>query len=253
MIETGLQRLYSVPLHTKDMIKAFGRAPHPFIDVNIEWLLLPSSRGEDWYTYHFKYMFRAEKGRYLIAVVASTHDCEVLMASGVVDDVMVLSSNADYDEEVSSIQRNCRFVVRDQARGVQQALQFMQIDEVSKDLILQAVWPIDAAACRILQVELPQSSSYEHTLCEYLMSLELHVEEHYCFWWAPRLMRINSIVVDVSRFPNRPRWRFFIQPFLGTLLPGGMEPTGDRYTLPAGEWIMPGHGIAVIWQEAIQQ
>jgi hypothetical protein len=162
---------------------------------------------------------------------------------------MVLSSGIDYDSEIAEIQRACRFVVRDQSSGTQRALPFLEVDEDAKNALLESVWPIDAGACRVLQVQLPEDSVYDHVVCDYLMSLELRVDEHYCFWWAPRLMRISSIVVDVSRFPNRQRWKFYIQPFLGTLLPGGMEPTGDRYTLPVGEWIVPGHGIAIVWQE----
>jgi hypothetical protein len=249
MVSAGLQLLYPFPSHAKDMIKAFGRAQNPFVDVNIEWRLLPSDRGQDWYSYNFKYTFRAAKNRYLIGVVSSTHDCEVLMSSGIVDDVMVLSADTDYDQEIASIQHSCRFVIRDQSSGTQQALSFALINDESKQSLLQSAWPIDMESCQLLQVELPEPSNYEDVVCEYLMSLELRVNEHYCFWWAPRLMHINNITVDVSHFPNRHDWRFFIQPFLGTLLPGGMEPTGDRYTLPAGEWIMPGHGIAIIWQE----
>lgn len=250
MVAAGLQQLYDTPSHAKDMIKAFGRAKHPFVDVNIEWRLLPSSRGDSWYGYNFKYTFRAAKNKYVIGVVTSTHDCEVLMSSGVVDDVMVLSADANYEQEIASIQNTCRFVVRDQASGVQQALRFSIVDDELKRSLLQVAWPVDTESCRLLQVELPALSNYEDVICEYMLLLELRVEEHYCFWWAPRLMHINNITVDVSHFPNRHAWRFFIQPFLGTLLPGGMEPTGDRYTLPAGEWIMPGHGIAIIWQEA---
>jgi len=46
MVTTGLQRLYSIPSHVKDTIKAFGRATPPFVDVNIEWLLLSALAGK---------------------------------------------------------------------------------------------------------------------------------------------------------------------------------------------------------------
>jgi len=250
MITQGMSELYSLGTHASEIHKFFDRQPIPYLDTDVEWLLQASDKGEEWYRYTLKYTFRSKKDAYRIGIVASTHDCEILMASGVVDDVIKLNRNSDRKDEIKSIVQACHFVVHDTEHGNRTSLDFRELSSDECDTLLGAIWQIDRLQCNVIEVRIPQFGQGVPPVYEYSQVFDMRTDEHYAYWYAPGLMYLNNITIDFSAFPNKEEWKFFMLPFLGPIFPGALEPTAYRYSLTARNWIMQGHGFALTWQEA---
>jgi len=249
----GLGGLYELGSHAPEALRIFGRNDHPYLDANVECVLLPSARGEDWYTLRLRYIFQSTKAIFRIGVTSSVQDCGILMASGLFEEVTKLNEDADFDREVATLISNCRFVIHDLELGEQQALWFTELDPPMRRELLKDVWQLDTDTCRVIEVHIPEGHRAKPALFELQERCELRVDEHYAFWEAPGLMYLNTLTVDVSQFPAHEKWRFFIKPFLGTTFPDSLEANGDRFTLPASSWITAGHGVAIIWQETVER
>lgn len=249
MITAGISELYGIDAHASEILHSFGRNPLPYMDASIEWILLPSARGEAWYVSRYHYTFRRHKSCFRVGIVTTNDECEALMASGVVDDALKLNAGVDYEREVASIQRSSFFVVNDVQTGIKRSLSFLELRSDTQRALLALTWQVDPETCRIIEVQIPPDMQKPTTIYEYVAICDFQVDDRSSFWYSPGLMYLNSIVLDVSRFPGRERWRFSILPFFGQVFPGTLEPTGDRYTMPAGNWIMQGHGFALTWQE----
>lgn len=245
----AISRIYSISEHAADVLRCLGRSREPLTDVDVEWLLLPSGEDSTKYLYYFKYTFQTSKNNYRIAVVGSAHDCEAVMAAGVVDDVVILSSAADAVREAQRLASTCSLIVKNPSKGTRQVCRFEPLDAEDTHNILHAAGVTPLTDLIILQVGFPRPDSKIGMIYEYVLNIELNIAEHYCYWYTPCLMHINSITLDWSRFPQRNRWRFFVQPFFGAEIAGTVGPTEDRYSLSLRGWITPGHGIAIIWQE----
>lgn len=245
-VTEGLGGLYALGSHGSDLLRAFGRNRHPYLDANIECLLLPSERGSEWYTYEFRYQFHCAKEVFRIGVVSSFQDSGVLMASGLFDEVTQLNEGADLEHEMENIIKNWRFFIYDSQTGTKESFAFTELSRYTRLELLEPVWQVDANNCRVLEVQIPKAKT---SYFELHIRTDLRINEHYAYWEAPGLMYLNTITVDVSHFPDRKKWKFFLKPFLGTAFTGPIESDEDRLILPAHSWIMNGHGIAIVWQE----
>ena len=248
IISKGLGELLQINSRETELLRCFSLNTQPYLDASIEWLLLPSSRGKDWYTNRIRYTFRRKKDHFRVAITASSLDCEALMVSGVVDEVIKLDRSPHDDFEMTDILQNTRFVVKETS-GRQQLYAFTELDHTTTQHLLSPLWQIDKNDCRIIEVQIPKEKMGEGTIFEYWLTYHLQLKEKYAYWYAPSLMFINNITLDVSRFPDRKKWEFHILPFFGHVFPGTLESSGDRFTMPANSWIMQGHGIALSWQE----
>ena len=242
----SLGGLYALGTHSSEILRAFGRNPHPYLDANIECHLLSSERGSEWYTYEFRYQFHCAKEVFRIGVVSSFQDSGVLMASGLFDEVTQLNEDADLEHEMENIVKNWRFFIYDSKTGNKQSFAFTELSVYSRLELLESVWQVDANNCRVLEVQIPKNDT---SYFELHIRTDLRISEHYAYWEAPGLMYLNTITVDVSHFPDRKKWKFFLKPFLGTAFTGPLESDEDRLSFPAHSWIMNGHGIAIVWQE----
>ena len=247
MVVQGLSGLYSLGARAPEILKTFGHGRSPYLDTTIEWLLLPSHRGADWYTYKSRYTFTTTRKTYKIGVVSSAHSCQVLIASGVVDDVIKFNRESDIDTELENLLKNCQFIVHSNDPSKQKIVAFSEANATERQEILAPIWQIDTTACRVIQLEIPQGS--EPITCEYRWSFDLRVDEQYAYWYSPGLMYLNTLTVDISQFPGREKYKFFIVPFLGPVFPDALEPIGDNYSLTANGWIMQGHGMSLVWQK----
>ena len=245
-VTEGLGGLYALGSHSTEILRAFGRNRHPYLDANIECYLLPSQRGPEWYTYEFRYQFHCAKEVFRIGVVSSFQDSGVLMSSGLFDEVTQLNEGANLEHEMENIIKNWQFFIYDSKTGTKQSFTFTELSIYSRFELLEPVWQVDANACRVLEVQIPKTES---SYFELHIRTDLRINEHYAYWEAPGLMYLNTVTVDVSRFPDRKKWKFFLKPFLGTAFTGPVETDEDRLVLPAHSWIMNGHGIAIVWQE----
>lgn len=247
LLSKGLGELLQVDTHENDLLRCFTPNIQPYLDTSVEWLLLPSSRGSKWYSNRIRYTFRRKKEYFRIAITSSSLDSEALMVSGLVDEVIKLDRSPHDKFEMSDILQSTRFVVKE-ISGRQQLYSFSELDPLITQQLLAHLWQIDKTDCRIIEVQIPKEKITDDTIFEYWLTYHLQLKEQYAYWYAPSLMFLNNITLDVSRFPGRKNWDFHILPFFGHVFPGTIEPTGDRFTMPANSWIMQGHGIALSWQ-----
>lgn len=248
IISKGLGELLQITSHETELLRCFSPTVQPYLDTSIEWLLLPSNRGKDWYSHRIRYTFRRKKEHFRVAITSSSLDSEALMVSGMVDEVIKLDRSPHDTLEMSDILQSTRFVVKE-ANGRQQLYSFTELDSAATHNLLTRLWQIDKDSCRIIEVQIPKEKMRDDTVFEYWLTYHIRLKEQYAYWYAPSLMFLNNITLDVSRFPDRTQWDFHILPFFGHVFPGTLEPTGDRFTMPANSWIMQGHGIALSWQK----
>jgi hypothetical protein len=247
LVSKGLGELLQVNTREMELLRCFSPNSQPYLDASVEWLFLPSTRGKDWYSNRIRYTFRRKKDYFRVAVTASSLDCEALMISGVVDEVIKLD-RSPYDEfEMTDILQNTRFVVKE-TNGRQQLYAFTELSQAVTQHLLTPLWQIDKTDCRIIEVQIPKEKMSDETVFEYWLTYHIQLREQHAYWYSPSLMFLNNITLDISRFPDRKKWDFHILPFFGHVFPGTLESTGDRFTMPANSWIMQGHGIALTWQ-----
>lgn len=245
----GLGGLYELGTHASEVLRVFGKSRQPYLDARVECSLLPSKRGSDWYVYRYRYTFRSLKTTFRIGVVTSTQDSSILMATGLFDEMIQLNEGADFERELPGIIGNCRFVVRDMETDSHQSLWFAEVDAPRRRELLGSVWQIDADTCRVIELQIPVAEQTVSTLYELRVDYDLRVDEHYAYWGTPGLMYLTTLTIDISQFPRRDTWQFFLKPFLGTTFTGSFDPGGNRFSLPANNWITAGQGVVLIWQE----
>lgn len=248
LVSKGLGDLLQITSRETELLRCFSPNTQPYLDTSIEWLLLPSNRGNEWYSHRIRYTFRRKKDHFRVAITTSSLDCEALMVSGIVDEVIKLDRSPRSEFEMTDILQSTRFVVKE-TNGRQQLYAFTEIDQATTQNLLTPLWQIDKNECRIIEVQIPKEKMSDGTIFEYWLTYHLQLKEHYAYWYAPSLMFINNITLDVSRFPDRRKWDFHILPFFGHVFPGTLESSGDRFTMPANSWIMQGHGISLSWQQ----
>lgn|GEM_PF-1926679 len=247
----GVSELYGLAgdAHASTILDALGREPFPYLDTTIEWQLLPSEKGSDYYKIKMRYTFRRQKGYYRVGIVTSPHDAEALMNSGVVDEVAQLDKQAYFERELETIIANTSFIVSDPETKTRMPLRFKEINTIQRRELLAPVWQMTEEDCRIIEVRIPDELQKSSTIYEYRLAIDLKNVEYYAYWYAPGLVYLNTISIDISRFPDREKWIFNILPFFGQVFPGTLERTGDRFTMPAGSWVVQGHGFALAWQK----
>ncbi|MET1033483.1 MAG: hypothetical protein ABWX94_03210 [Candidatus Saccharimonadales bacterium] len=248
MVTQGLSDMYGLGARAPEIHKIFRQSESPYLDTSVEWLMIPSARGEDWYTYKLRYTFRMQKERFRIGVSNSVHDLEILIASGVVDDTLKLNGVENLDTEIPGIIQNCGFMAYNEKKGTRTPLSLKELDADERTKLFEGIWQVDPKSCRILEVELSTNVG-RPSAYEYHWSFDMPIDgEHYVYWSAPGLMYLSNLRIDISRFPGRDTWQFSIVPFLGTLPQGSLETNGSSYSVSAGGWIMQGHGVAITWQ-----
>lgn len=245
----SLAGLYQFGNHKKEIVRMLGKNPNPYLDANVECILSASKRGSNWYTYRYRYTFRSTKTNFRIGITASAHDTSALIASGLFDEMIQLNEGVDYDQELPGIITNCRFVVHDIQNNLQQSLWFAEMDAPKRRELLGRTWQVDADECRVIELQVSPVDSNDSVFYELRIDYDLRVDEHYAYWETPGLMYLNTLTLDISGFPERDKWQFFLKPFLGTAFTGSFDPSGNRFTLPANSWISAGQGIVAIWQE----
>ncbi len=250
MVISGLASLYSLGSHAPEILRLFNEAQPPHREATVDIVFLPDQRGAGWFQCKVRFAFQTETSQYRIAITTSAYDQEILMASGIVDDVIKLNDARDYDMEVAFILEQSRFVIHPSSSHVQHTLEFNEIAPAVRRNMLATAWQINPDECRIIEVQIPPEFQNSDTSYEHHWTFGARTDtERYAFWSAPRLTYLRNISIDTSRFPQREKWKFMVQPFLGPVFPGAIEPTGDRYVLAANSWVVQGHGVAVIWQE----
>jgi hypothetical protein len=248
--EEALGGLYELGSHKAEVSRLFGRNRLPYLDASVECIFSASKRGDRWFTYTYRCVFRSVKSVFRVGVVSSSHDSSVLASSGVTDEVIVLDAKVDFEREIAGIISSWRLTVRDTERGTQIPLQFSELSSARRREILSGVWQVNPEECRIIELEVPQRLQENAHVYELKGSMELRMDELYTFWETPSFMYVNTISVDTTKFPNRGAWNFSLKQFLGTSFSATTEHDGNRFVIPTNSWLLPGHGIVIMRRPA---
>lgn len=245
-VAEGLSGLYSLGIHSMEVLQILGRNRFPYLNANIECTLTPSNRGEDWFAYHFSYHFYFTKHTFRLGVVTSLQDSSILTASGLFDEVACVSRD-DFEGDIAILLEAWRFtaLVND---GTEKELMFTEVNEFNRQQLLEGVWQIDEANCRVIEVVVPPSIA--GVTSAYRLETTTHLPLGQCAYWeAPGLMYVNSITFDVRQFPGYLEREFHLKPFLGVAFSSALQPHQGRFVLPVHGWVTHGHGVMVVWQK----
>lgn len=248
LISQGLGTLLNIDAHTSDLLRCFSLQQPPYLDTTVEMLLLPSNRGNEWYEQRLRYSFRRNKDRFRVAITHSANDSNILLLSGAVDEALQLDNTPDFPYEMAELLQGMRFAVKE-TNGRQQLYTFSELSAQATASILEGFWQIDSENCRIVEVRIPPEKVHPDTVYEFWLTFHLRSNGFYAYWSSPALMFLNTIVVDISRFPGRDMLTMDFLPFFGHVFPSTVEAGGNRFTMPANSWIMQGHGLTINWQK----
>lgn len=248
MTVVGLTNHLSLANHGEDLMSYLESPRKPYIDASVHITLLPSSRGNQWYRLHQSCSFQGSRESFRIAVVLNNNDGEQLMASGLVDDYHQLYNPDNLRRDIKAIAANSTFIIRNLQTHTQKLLRFRELEPEETSRVLQSVSEPLAGACWLLEVIVPPK--WQTEVCSYEYQNTIHLQVGCCaYWYAPTLMYLKKLTFEFSRFPEKHTRTFFLQHFLGHA-PGTVFAEEHRYTLHLNNWVMPGHGIVLVWQNS---
>lgn len=247
MTVIGLSAHLSLPSHGDDLMKYLEIAGKPYMDTTVHITLLPSNRGDTWYRFRLSYTFQGGRETFRVAVVLNNMDGDQLVANGLVDDYHRLDNPDNARKDIKTILANSKLIIRNTKSNSQKLLRLRELDAEHAERILQSTNVPLASSCRLLEVSIPSQWQNEHCTYEYLSLINLPIAS-VAYWYSPMLMFLKKLTLDFSQFPNAHKRDFFLLPFLGHA-PGTIQSGQYLYTLNLNNWIMPGHGVVLGWQD----
>ncbi|HEX6258099.1 MAG TPA: hypothetical protein VFZ48_01310 [Candidatus Saccharimonadales bacterium] len=245
MTVTGLTHHLSLADYGEELMHYLESPRKPYIDTTVHIALLPSSRGSGWYRFRLTYSFCGGRESFRVAVVLNSADGEQLLANGLIDDYHQLHNPTNPERDIKAIIANSKFMIRNSQTNAQKLLRLRALQTKQAEQVLQsASTPLNDSVW-LLHIAVPPRWQTEECTYVYQSLLELQIGS-YAYWYAPTLMLLQQLSLDFSQFPQVDQWEFSLQPFLGHS-PGTVAEK-YVYTLHLNNWIMPGHGIMLMWQ-----
>lgn len=230
-----------------ELVDLLEQSQRPFLEISVEIKFLPSNRGDNWYRLEARYAFSGTRNTFRIAAVMDSRDGERLLAHGLIDEFHELNDKIDPTQEMRSIINTSCFIAHNHAAKSRKLFRFKELEPMQTDRLIQSIGEPLKAQCRLLEVIIPDKWQAEGTTYEYRSTLNLRDDIHYAYWYAPSMMYAKKLVFDYSAFPNIDSWNFIVMPFLGNLVGEGVR-TPYSFVAHPNNWIMPGHGIALVWE-----
>ncbi len=227
------------------LIKTLEIPYRPYLNASVYLTFLPSPRGDQWYRFQLIRNFQGARSTFRVAVVLHEADGEELLNAGLVDDFHKLNNSRDPERELKTIITTSKFTIKYQ--GAKKLLRLSTLDQATTRRLLKSTTLPLESACWILEVAIPLELQRADVSYEHQSIINLRADEHYAYWYSPGLTQLKKLIVDFSQFPHADDWKFFIQPFLGNVS-GQLDEKRRRFSISSQHWIMPGHGIALIWQ-----
>lgn len=244
----GLSGLLSLERRAEELIGFLESSPRPYLDTNINIAFLPSERGKNWYRMVVAYTFQGYRETFRLAVVTTSEDGERLMKLGLIDEFHKLNDEIDPTRETRHVINNNHVTLRHTETGQQKLVRFKEIAPVQAQQLLQSVGEPLLGRCRLLEAIIPPEWRVPDTIYEYYSSINLRDDIHYAYWYAPGLMYVKKLTFDYSKFPSAHKWQFMALPFLGHIAGDALNRNQQSFELHPNNWIMPGHGIGLIWE-----
>ena len=237
----------SVGEHAPSLLAYLQQTQRPYLDALVSINLSSSYRGHDWYKFRLKHTFRGIRETFRIAVVLDNEDGEHLMASGLIDDFHKLIHPDDLRQDIKTIIANSKFLLRNPENNTQKLLRFEELDASAAQRVFQSAATHFARPCRLLEVTIPLEWQTPEIIYEHQSTLHIKSDVQYAYWYSPGMMQLRKLTFDFSEFPDADKRHFFVQTFLGQVS-GTFHQDKNLFTLDRTTWVMPGHGLALIWQ-----
>jgi hypothetical protein len=246
LIQRGLGALYPTIPSFPRAIEALDLTKPPFSNVSVDIHLTASTSEPDRNcVFNLTYAFDATIATFRVAFTSSTNLTETLISTGIVDDVVTLDREADLEALEGNKEASIELfhIKGDQA----ERLTFKKMSDRKVRGLTRALLGEVGEGSVFFEAKV-QEPRDGRSRFRFTNRCELAVSEGYCYWTTPRTLFLSTLTIDTSRFPNRGRWSFIFQPFLGNARLATFALLGpDRYVLDLQEWIVRGQGIAVIW------
>lgn len=237
----------SVGEHASSLLSYLQQTQRPYLDAVVSIRLSSSHRGDDWYKFRLKHTFRGIRETFRIAVVLDNEDGEQLMASGLIDDFHKLIHPDDFRQDIKTIITSSKFLLRNPENNTQKLLRFKELDASAAQRVFQSAATHFVHPCRLLEVTVPLEWQTPEVIYEHQSILHIKTDVQYAYWYSPGLMHLRKFTFDFSDFPDADKRHFFVQTFLGQMS-GTFHQDRNLFTLDRTTWVMPGHGLALIWQ-----
>lgn len=228
-----------------DLMKTLEIPYRPYLNTTVHLAFLPSHRGDDWYRFSLIRNFQGARSTFRVAVVLHETDGEELLNAGLVDDFHKLNNSRDPEREIKTIITTSKFTIKH--HGTKKLLRLGKLDQTTTRRLLRSTNLPMESTCWILEVTIPLDLQQPDVSYKHQSVINLRADEPYAYWYSPGLTQLKKLTVDFSQFPHANRRKFFIQPFLGNVS-GHLDEKRRCFSISSQHWIMPGHGIALIWQ-----
>lgn len=248
MTTIGLASHLSLSSHSDDLMRYLEMPRRPYIDATVHIALLPSSRGTDWYRFRLSYSFSGTRESFRIAVVLDGSDGEQLLTNGLVDDYHRLDNPDNPRRDIKTIIASSKFIIKNPPKNTQKLLRFHEVGSARASRVFESSSKPLAGPCWLLEISIPPQWQTQDCAYEYHSWINLQIAS-VAYWYSPTLMYLKKLTLDFSQFPGAHRRDFFLLPFLGHA-PGTILTEKHLYVLDLNNWIMPGHGIVLGWQDS---
>lgn len=240
----GLASHLSIGDSAADLMKTLEIPYRPYLNASVNLTFLPSHRGNEWYRFQLVRNFQGARSTFRVAVVLNEEDGELLLNAGLVDDFHKLNTR-NPEREIKTIIATSKFTIRHQK--TKKLLRLRELDPTTTQRLIHATNQPTKETCWLLEVAIPLEWQQPDVVYEHQSVINLRTAEHYAYWYSPGLTHLKKLVVDFSQFPEADKWHFFVQPFLGNVS-GHLNEKQRVFTITTQHWIMPGHGVVLIWQ-----
>jgi hypothetical protein len=111
---------------------------------------------------------------------------------------------------------------------------------------------------RIFECDLGELADVDHAVRSVenlsLQSTTLQrIDDRSCFWQAPYPCYVDRVSFDATslNLNEGPQWLFRVIPFtFRSTAAGGWAPAEQLSDLVVGSWLLPGHGVALLWKSS---
>lgn len=242
----SLTGLLPIANYAPQLVAYLERSTRPYLDTTINIKFLPSRRGKDWYRLEVGYSFHGVRDTFRLAIVTRGEDGEHLIAEGLIDEFHMLNDHKDPQREIRTTINTTKFTAYNRDSNTRKSFRFHELSQAEAKTLLQSASQPPKDQCRFLEVSIPPEWQQENIRYEYQNAFNMRDDIHYAYWYAPSMMYLNKLTFDYSQFPLAPTWNFAVIPFLGNIA-GESTRTPFSFTTHPNSWIMPGHGIALMW------
>lgn len=245
----NLSGLLSLRQGADELVHYLESLHKPYLNTSISISFHPSIRGTNWYKMDVQFIFQGRRDTFRMAVVTANEDGERLMKQGLIDEFQKLNDNANPVREIRAVINNSSFTMQHPHTGKQKLLRFRELAAEYAAQLLQSVEGRLTGMCRLIEVVVPPEWQDDEILYKYSTAINLRDDIHYAYWYAPSMMFVKKFTFDYTNFPDREKWQFIALPFLGHIAGDVFNRSEHSFTLYPNSWLMPGHGIGLMWEE----